>query len=375
MSPGPVRILQVVGGMGMGGAETWLMHVTRRIDRDRFRMDFLVHGAEKRAYDDELAGLGCRILRCPLRYRPLSHARAFLRILKEAGPYDVVHSHLHYFSGLVLFLAKRGGVPSRIAHSHCDVRPDAREAGIHRAAYRKLMRTLISRSATQGLAVSHPAADDLFGPEWRKDPRFQVLHCGLDLSACAEPVDGATIRRELGLPEGALVVGHVGRFMPQKNHAQLLGIVAEMVRMDPRVHALLIGEGPLRGEVERQAAARGIRERIVFAGLRRDVPRLLRGAMDVLVFPSFFEGLPLTVVEAQAAGLPCLVSSAVSPEVAQSELVSWLPLAAPRAAWAALALRLARSAKSSPPSTAGWPSDLAASLRALEERYGSAVVQ
>lgn len=375
MSAGTVRILHVVGGMGMGGVETWLMHVVRRIDRKHFRMDFLVHGDEKREYDEELEKLGCRIVRCPPPIRPLSYARAFLRVLRESGPYDVVHTHLHYFSGVPLFLARLGGVPSRFVHSHSDARGDAREAGVTRRAYRKLMRALIAGNATRGFAASQRAAEDLFGFGWPRDDRFEVLQYALDLSAGSELVDGAAIRRQLGFPHEALIAGHVGRFAPEKNHAWLLQILVQMARKDARVHALLVGDGPLRPKIEEQARALGLNGRIVFTGVRRDVARLLRGAMDVLIFPSIFEGLPLTVIEAQAAGLPCLISTAISPEVVQSQLISWLSLEESPSAWADLALELALRERAAPPSTDQWPSDLRTSLRTLEDCYRSAVMQ
>jgi len=365
----PVRILQVLGGMELGGAETWLMHVLRKIDREQFRIDFLVHAAEKCAYDDEVLALGSRLLRCPSPSLSLSYPRAFLRIVRSEGPYDVLHSHVHYFSGFILSLARRAGIPARIAHSHTDARAHPREASCFRQCYRNVMRALIWRNATQGLAASRLAAEDLFGSDWERDGRFRVLHCGLDLAQYAERVDGPAIRKELGLPADALVVGHVGRFVSEKNHVQLVDVVAEMVRLDPRVHALFVGDGPLRSEIERRVASEGIGGRIVFAGPRRDVARLLRGAMDVFVFPSLAEGLGLAVVEAQAAGVPCLVATSVPSEVAQSPLVSWLPLKESPAVWARRALVLARTMRRPLPSTVGWTYELRTSLRALEEQY------
>lgn len=116
----PVRILHVLGGMERAGAETWLMHLLRMIDRDRYRMDFLVHVPEPQDYDDEIRALGSSILPCPHTRNPCRYARAFGEILRAHGPYDVVHSHVHHHSGFVLRLAKHAGVPTRIAHSHLD---------------------------------------------------------------------------------------------------------------------------------------------------------------------------------------------------------------------------------------------------------------
>ena len=121
-SSGPIRVLHVVGAMNRGGVETWLMHLVRRYQGTRVRTDILVHTDEPAAYDAELLEHGCRILRCPLVRRPIRYGHAVKRLLREHGPYDVVHSHVHHFSGYVLRLARKAGVPVRIAHSHNDTR-------------------------------------------------------------------------------------------------------------------------------------------------------------------------------------------------------------------------------------------------------------
>src|SRR5271157_154375 len=118
----PIRILHVVGSMDRGGVETWLMNVLRHIDRDRFRMDFLVHTNQPAAYDAEVQSLGARILRCPATRHPIRYARRFLKIAKQFGPFDVLHSHVHDYSGYVVWLGRLAGVPIRISHSHNDTR-------------------------------------------------------------------------------------------------------------------------------------------------------------------------------------------------------------------------------------------------------------
>src|SRR5208337_3468794 len=138
LSNGPIRILQVVGGMERAGVETWLMHVLRQIDRDRFRMDFLVHTDHPCAYDEEIHSLGSKIIPCLRPSRPWTYARNFTRILREHGPYDVVHSHVHHFSGYVVRLAHRAGIPLRISHSHNDTTNLEARSGMIRHAYLSL---------------------------------------------------------------------------------------------------------------------------------------------------------------------------------------------------------------------------------------------
>lgn len=143
----PIRILHIVGGMNRGGVETWLMHVLRHIDRDRFQMDFLVHTTKPCDFDDEIRALGSQVIPCLHPSRPFVYARNLRRLLREHGPYDVVHSHVHHYSGWTLRIAHQAGVPVRVAHSHSDTFSVQAAAGLVRRGYLRLMRTLIHRHA------------------------------------------------------------------------------------------------------------------------------------------------------------------------------------------------------------------------------------
>ena len=202
------------------------------------------------------------------------------------------------------------------------------------------MKRWIDRHATVGLAASRIAGAALFGPRWSSDPRWRTLYCGIDLFPFHAPVDRPTVRAEFGLPADALVIGHVGRFHTQKNHSFLVDVAAAVFLREPRARLLLVGDGELRPDIERRIAASGFRERVVFAGLRGDVPRLMKGGMDVFLLPSLYEGLPLVLIEAQAAGLPCVLSDTVSDEAdVASESIARLPLDAPVERWADAVLR------------------------------------
>jgi glycosyltransferase involved in cell wall biosynthesis len=311
MTQRQIRILHMLGTMNPGGVETWLMHALRNIDRNTFHMDFCTFGTEAGLYAGEADELGSIVLRCSKSANLWSFRRRFRRILRE-GSYQIAHSHVHLFSGALLRWAKAEGVPIRIAHSHntSDGRPNT---GMRRF-YRRLMKSWIDRYATHGLAASSAAAVALFRENWQADGRFRVLHCGIDLHPFQEPVDRRKVLKELGIPADALVVGHVGRFDPQKNHRFLLDVARETLNRRPDVHFLLVGDGPLRVEIEALARGMGLSGKTHFAGIRTDVPRLMRGAIDVFLFPSLWEGLPLTVIEAQAAGLRCILSEAVTSE-------------------------------------------------------------
>lgn len=331
----PIRILHVVGAMNRGGTETWLMNVLRHIDRERFQMDFLVHTEGRAAYDDEIEALGSRIRFCGPLCNKHRYARRFLEIVQEHGRYDVVHSHVHHATGFVLALAKYAGIRIRIAHSHTDTVELDAKAALTRRVYVWSSEAIIRASATHKLAASERAAECLFGTHWAKDKCASVLHCGIDFTPFEEKVDAADIRAELGLGSADLVIGHVGRFVTVKNHRFLLDVHREVLRLNAQAHLLLIGKGPLEAHIREMARQLGTAERVLFAGERNDVARLMLGAMDVFVFPSLYEGLGLAAVEAQAAGLPTIVSSNIPPEAdIGCGLVERLPLTIPAEMWA-----------------------------------------
>jgi len=338
-SESPIRILHVVGGMVRDGVETWLMHVLRHIDREHFRMDFLVHTTQPCAYDDEIRALGSQIIPCLHPSQPWLYARNFRRVVREHGPYDIVHSHVLHYSGYILRLAQQAGVPVRIAHSHSDTSRLQAQAGLLRHGYLTLMKRWIARHATVGLAVSRQAAAGLFGPAWESHPRWQILHYGIDLAPFQGHIDPVAVRAELDVPAEAFVIGHVGRFVEVKNHAFLVDIAAEVAKREPRMCLLLVGDGPLRPTIKQKVAQVGLADQVVFIGSRPDVPRLMLGAMDVLLLPSHYEGLGLVLIEAQTAGLPCVFSDVVPEEAGVVKpLMRRLSLSQPASVWAEVIL-------------------------------------
>lgn len=306
-----IRVLHVVGSMNPGGIETWLLNVLKFANDDRFAFDICTFGREPGIYAKEVKRLGGRMISCPRNESLWLFPRRFRRILCD-GQYDIVHSHVTLFSGAVLRWAYAEGVPVRIAHSHNS--HDGQSSTLVRRSYRRAMSRWINRYATHGVAASGLAATALFGADWRSDTRLAILHCGIDLHPFQCPVDPGLIRQEVGIPADARVVGHVGRFDTQKNHHFLLEIARVVLGKNADIHFLLVGNGSLQHRVEDRCKELGLASRVHFAGIRGDVPRLMKGAMDVFVLPSLWEGLPLVLLEAQAAGLPCVVSSEITEE-------------------------------------------------------------
>lgn len=329
----PKRILQVIGAMERAGVETWLMQVLRRLDRDRFTMDLLYNTTKKCAYDDEVRALGYRIIPCLGLPNPLVYSINFLKILRQQGPYDIVHSQLFHFGGLHLRLAYTAGVPMRILHSR-NVGKTTPPSFIQRLTW-PILNRWIRLYGTHLLAVNKESALGLYGADVLGDPRCRILPSAIDLEPFQILPDGVQMRVSLGYGPSNPIIGHIGRFSEQKNHRFILEIFAFLARKRPNLRFLLVGDGPLRPQIEDRSKQLGLIDRLVFTGTRPDVPQLLMGAMDVLLFPSKWEGSPRVLMEAQAAGLPSVISDVISEESdIVKPLIRRVPLTAPASQWA-----------------------------------------
>jgi glycosyltransferase involved in cell wall biosynthesis len=341
--PRAPRILHVVHSLDRGGIETWLLHVLRHLDRRRYPTDALVLNHRPSSMESELGSLGCRVFSCPQARKPWVLRRCMTKTLQRHGPYDIVHSHVHHFDGAIVRLAAANGIPVRIAHSRNDTRVVERDAGPFRRIYTWWMKRWIHDFASYKVAISVSAAEDLFGPDWQAQG-CTIVHSGRDLSQFAERGRSAELRHALGLPEDALVLGHVGRFYWRKNHHWVVEVAKLVSRQEPRARLVLVGDGPDEADIRARVEAMGMADRVVFAGGRDDVPRLMTDLMDVFLFPSHHEGLGVAAVEAQAAGLPCVIADHLPAEIdIVPELVQRLPLTVPAETWAAAVLRAAQA--------------------------------
>ena len=321
----PIRVLQVVTNMDRGGLESMLMNYYRHIDREKIQFDFLVHRQERAAFDDEIEALGGRIYRLP---RLVPWSKSYLstlnRFFDEHTGYKVVHVHQDCLSSVILKAAKQHDVPVRIAHSH-----NANQDKNLKYPIKLWYKRSIPEYATNLFACGKDAGDWMFG-----GASYQIINNAIDVAAYTyDPTKRQEMRRQLGLT-GELVVGHVGRFNPQKNHPFLLDIFAALLKKEPNAVLLLVGGGADMPKIQAKAQELGIAERVRFLGVRSDVADLMQ-AMDVFVFPSLYEGLPVTMVEAQASGLPCIISDKVPPECILTDgLVNIMPLSVRPEAWA-----------------------------------------
>jgi glycosyltransferase involved in cell wall biosynthesis len=329
------KVLHIVGSMARGGVETWLMHVMRNIDRNQFQFHFLVNSESEAAYDPEILSIGGRIHYGAHPSNPLQYAKEFAAVVHKHGPFAAVHSHVYWYSGLITRLAYQAGIPIRIAHSHTAT--SAPVWKVHRRTYQILMRSLIMRYATHRIAASRRAGEALFG--CRSEPSFRLLYYGMDFTRflSRRPTDES--KRRLGIPPERKVIGHVGRFVPVKNHAFLIEVFERIVGSGMDAHLLLVGDGPGLAAVRNQLHARGLLERCTFAGSQSDVVPYF-SAMDVFVLPSWWEGFSLVALESQASGVPVIASAAVPEDMAAiPHFVARIPLSDGVSSWASTVSR------------------------------------
>lgn len=334
------RVLHVIGALNMGGAENLLLSLYRGVDRSRVQFDFLVYTQESGVLEDELLALGGRVHRLPPpSKRGLVAAVKDIRgLIRENGPYMAVHAHILHASAIAMIAAKREGVAQRITHSHNTSDVSGRTLQV---LYHRWARRTIKRYSTDLLACGTAAGEYLFGAA-----DCTILRNGVDLHRFGPQSSDlrSEAREELGVPAETLLVGSVARFEEVKNHGFLIR-VAEQLRdhAGREVMMAFVGEGALRSDYERRVLELDLQESVLFLGLRRDIPKLMAG-FDVLAMPSHYEGIPVVLMEAQAVGLPALVSDAVSEEVDfQLGLLEFLPIKDPEIWTKALAHRTPRT--------------------------------
>ncbi|TDL31825.1 glycosyltransferase family 1 protein [Jeotgalibacillus sp. S-D1] len=316
---GPLRVLHVVVNMNRGGAETLIMNLYRNIDRTKIQFDFLT--CYEGVFDEEIKQLGGKIHRIP--YVTTSGHRTYIKNLNQFfthHPYKIVHSHMDKMSGFVLRAAARAMIPVRIAHSH----NTSSEGGLLIKTYKWMAGKNIPKYATAYYACSTKAASWLFEKE---SSRSHILKNGIECDQYMySPAKREKMRKLFHLQDGDLVIGHVGRFNQQKNHSFLLEVFAEVVQIVPDAHLFLVGGGALQHSIEKKVQDLKISKNVHMLGIRDDI-HLVMQAFDVFAFPSLHEGLPVTLIEAQCAGIPCVISETISDEAdLECGLISALPI-------------------------------------------------
>lgn len=312
----PLRVAHVVGKMVGGGVEQVVMNYYRHVDRSRVQFDFLVDADSTLVPREEIESLGGRVFVIPPYQHVVACQKELVRLFRQER-WPIVHSHVNALSVFPLRAAKRAGVPVRIAHSHAT----AGEGELVRNVMKYTLRPLANLYPTYRLACSEHAGKWLFGSE-----RFDVLVNAFDVDGFRFRESArASFRHAHGIDITAVVFGHAGRFAPPKNQAKLIRIFSRVVAKRPESTMVLAGQGPDLASCRELAKELGVEGKVIFPGQCRDMDAFYSG-VDMFLLPSTYEGLGLALVEAQAAGLPCLASSSVCQEANPTHEVVFVPL-------------------------------------------------
>ena len=332
------RLLCIVGSMNAGGAETFLMKMYRALDKQKYQMDFAVAISEKGFYDDEIISMGGTIHHITPKSRSFIKNFNDIRKLVKNNNYNyVMRISQHSLSGLELLAAKLGGARVRVFRSS---NSNTTSASKMNQILHKLCMFMPAFFANVRIAPSTEAAEFMFGEGCIEKGKANLLPNAIDTSFFQYNEDTrCSIRKEFFINKNQLVVGHIGRFNQQKNHKFLIEVFAEVLKQKPDAFLMLVGDGEKKSEIKEQIKSLGIEESVIFTGIRSDVPALL-SAMDVFVFPSFYEGMPNTVIEAQATGLPCVIADTITREAGVTDCVRFKSLHDSAESWADKTLSL-----------------------------------
>lgn len=305
-----IRVLHIITTLGMGGIERWLISMLGQIPKTECSMDVCCKGSSLGSLAPLAQQKGAQVHRCQLRVTQVGYIKS-LRTLVKSGRYDIVHNHLQAYSGLPVYACRPLGIPIITSFHATEFPPETwlrypgirslREAYAKRSVHYALRHSTIITGCSQGVVDCVHRNYNVDADGWR------VLPYGVDLPPLPTQAEKRELRRSFGWPETTPIVVHVGRFAEQKNHPGLLQTFQSILQFHPDAKLLLIGGGELRPEVEKMTQELGLTESVRFLGCRNDVPALVSRS-SLFLFPSWFEGLPVAVLEASAAGVPVVAS-------------------------------------------------------------------
>lgn len=316
------RIAHILTKMDVGGAETLLMNIYRNIDRTKYQFDFIVHAETEGYYDSEIKRLGGHVIKidAPEKVGVKEYGRQLIRVLKEYGKYQAVHSHAHFFNGYILMMAKKAGVKKRVSHSH-NSNDNGITKNLKRSIYRAAMRTLILLNATDLLSCSDKASKELYGS---KISNVDFIPNCVNFSLFENTK--LNLRKELRINSQSKIIGHVGRLTDVKNHKFLINVFEEINKRLDNVYLVLVGDGELKEEIQKLVNEKNISDSVFFLGIRSDVADIVQN-FDLFMFPSKSEGLPLTLVEVQAARVRSIVADNITRDLLFTRgLIKYLPI-------------------------------------------------
>ena len=361
-----IRVLQDLGGLNRGGAETMIVNLYKAIDKSKVQFDFIIHNANEDAYVEEIKALGGKIYVFPkFTMKSLSaYKQHWKDFLKQHPEYKILHSHVRSYAIFFIRIAKKYGLKT-IVHSHSTSNGRGLQAYVKAA-----LQLPLRRESDYLFACSTISGEWLFGKKAVRAPNYRMIKNAINTNKYKVDYAVRNEYRKQFNAEDKTVYGHVGRLSEPKNHRFLLELFSGIIKEEPYSLLIIVGEGSCRGQIELWIRELNLEHYVIMTGARSDIPQIL-SAMDVFLFPSLWEGLPVTVVEAQAAGLPCLISDQVTREVAVSEAVTYLPINQGVSCWVEKAVAAAgkRFDVIKDIETAGF--DVNSGVAELENFYGS----
>lgn len=309
-----IRVLHFVSSIGRdGGVMNVIMNLYRNINRDKIQFDFVYFDEIKSSFEEEILSYGGRCFKVsrPSLNNIFKFKRELEKILKDNKEiYKIIHIHEVYLTNFIYYIAKKNEVNNIITHSHTTMYSDKKSNSIRN----RMLCWGLKRHSNNYYACSNAAGKFLYGEKYMKAGKVNVINNAIDCEKYKYKEDVRnSIRKEMNL-ENKFVIGHVGRFNEQKNHSYLIDIFYEIKKIKNNAYLMLVGDGPLVKDMKNKVKELELTESVGFLGKRIDVSELLQ-VMDVFVLPSLYEGLPVIGVEAQASGLPCIISDEVTKEI------------------------------------------------------------
>lgn len=317
----PIIVAQVMGKWLGNGVESVIMNYYRHLDHSKVQFDFICDEDSTRIPYDEIKKLGGRVFLVPKYQNLPKYLKALEKLFKE-NQYRIVHSNINTLSVFPLYAAKKAGVPIRISHSHSTSNPKEWKRNL----IKNILRPFSKRYATDYFACSELAGRYLFGNKAFDQGEVKIIHNAIDIEKFKfDEVARKKLRKELGIKDSTVVIGHVGRFVQQKNHTFLVDVFKEYHKKNPDSKLLLVGSGPLEDEIKKKVEKLDLKESVLFLGQRDDINKLY-SVMDVFCLPSLYEGLPVVGIEAQAADLPCVFSDKITNDIKITDSIKFMKL-------------------------------------------------
>ena len=319
--PEVIRVAQIVGKWFGGGVESIVMNYYSHIDRNKIQFDFICDSDSTNIPKDKIISMGGRVILVSPYQHIFKYNRELMKIFKE-NKYKIVHSHINTLSVFPLRIAKKAGVPIRIAHSHSTTNIKEWKKNI----LKQMLRPFSKVYANQYMCCSQYAGEWLFNKKTFKQGKVYLLNNAIDVDKFKyNKTIRADKRKELNIDDNTFVVGHIGRFVEQKNHLFLIDLFNELHKEKSNSLLILVGQGPLFDAVKAKVHRLGLENCVLLLGQRNDVFDLYQ-AFDMFVLPSLYEGLPVVGVEAQTSGLPSIFSDKITKEVRLLESTKFISL-------------------------------------------------